>query len=141
MQNNRRGLQSIQPQEVHCGPVTEHKKKKPKEKLAEQGLSEYSTRYDVVSELVSASSSTHFSHLIRGGVNKGETNIRRILSRGARVRRNVAAAETAPGKRPCRLKVVSTKAYGSEAEALLHFGAVLNPISENLYNKLDLGAE
>lgn len=118
---------------------------KPKKKRSKhtrsstkQGLSEHSAKYDVVSELANASTNLTFGQLIRGDGEKAKSDIRRLLSGGAKLRRNVTAAVSAPKIRPRRLKVVKIKVYGMDSEALMDSGAVPNLISERLCNILSL---
>ena len=123
-------------------PATNSKAKKAKNKRAtrREGISDYVGKYDVVSELANASTGLTFGQLIRGDGEKAKSEIRRLLTRGTRVRRNVAAA--VPGSsltvRPRRLKVVQIKTFGTDAEALLDSGAVPNLISEKLCKKLSV---
>lgn len=67
-------------------------KVKPRLNTTKQGLSEYFGKYDVVSGLANASSSLTFGQLIRGDGDQAKTDIRRLLTRGASLRRNVTAA-------------------------------------------------
>ena len=123
-------------------PATKSKAKKAKNKGAarREGISDYAGKYDVISELANASTGLTFGQLIRGDGEKAKSEIRRLLTRGTRVRRNVAAA--VPGSsltvRPRRLKVVQIKTFGTDAEALLDSGAVPNLISEKLCKKLSV---
>ena len=69
--------------------------------------------------------------------------MRRLLSRGTKVRRKVDAVlpQSSPIPRPRRLTLVQSKAYGIETEALLDSGAVPNLISEKLCNELQVKFE
>lgn len=87
-----------------------------------------------------ASTSLTFGQLIRGDGEKAKSEIRRLLTRGARVRRNVtdAVPGSSPNLRPRRLKVVKIKIFGLDTEALLDSGAVFNLISSKLCKKLSV---
>lgn len=97
----------VQPQEVRfeSSILQVKKKKKPERRIAKQALSKRSAKYDVIFELANASSNSTCGKPICRGDDIAKTNIRRLLSRGTRVRRNVTAV-SAPNAGPRSLKVV-----------------------------------
>lgn len=100
--NNGNGLQPIQPQTIRFEPVIRRRKKKtkPKRRTAKQSLSEYCTKYDVLSELAKANSNLTFGEMIRGDGDKAKTDCRGLLSRGATVPSSITAATATPKTRP-----------------------------------------
>ena len=136
-------VSSLLAPKIQTAPTKAKKKKTTaKRSSAKEGLTEYVGKYNVISELANANTGLTFGQLIRGDGEKAKSDIKRLLARGARVRRNVTAAvSTSSNVRPRRLKVVQIRAHGLPSEALLDSGAVPNLISEKFCKKLNLTFE
>lgn len=104
-------------------------------------MSECSTSYDVASEPANANSIFTCRQLIRGYSDKAKTDVRRLKSRSATVRRSFTASVAPPKTRTSSLKVALSKVCGSHTKALLDSRAVPKLISEDLCNTLDLAAD
>lgn len=79
--------------------------------------------------------------MVRDDGDKAKTGIRRILSRGVRVRRNGNAAVVTPKTRPRHLYFVRIKVYESDVKAVLDSRAIRNLITKRLYSHLLLEVE
>lgn len=95
---------------------------------------------DLLTELPNASFNFTCGQLVCGSDDKAKFEIRRLLSRGARVCRSSTAAVTALKTRPGRPRNVLVKIDGYKTEAILDFEIVPNPLSEKLCDKLSLKA-
>lgn len=106
-----------------------------------RSLVAYAAVYQIVTELVTASSTYFFGPLLCGDGDNIKTDFQRLLSRGPRNRRSSTAAAAAPDTRSYRLKVVQTKFYGYETKALSDSGGVSSFTSERLCDELNLKAD
>lgn len=97
--------------------------------------------HGVVTELFSGSFSLTFGQLVRADGDKAEADIRRLLFRGARFRRNSTVAVAAPETRPHLLEGVEVKIYGYKAKSFLDSRAAPGLLLEKPCNDLNLGVD
>ena len=117
------------------GPKRSHQRKKAKKVTKKTSLQEYVRKYKVISELTNASSGLTFGKLVRGDADVAEKEIVRLFAK-QRVRGRAFAGHADTRSR--RLRLVTVKVYGTEAQALLDSGAVPKIISLKLASKLCL---
>lgn len=94
---------SIPPREVRVTtliPQVISKMMKSKRNIFKKCSDGCAATYGVLAELANASSSLAFGQLVHDDGNKAKANIRRLLSRGARVRTGSTTLVTAPKTRP-----------------------------------------
>ena len=120
------------------GPRRSYLKKKSKKTSKKTSLQEHVGKYNVISELANASSGLTFGQMIRGDADVAKNEINRLFAKqGSRGRTFAGHANM----KLRRLRVVTLKVYGTEAEALLDSGAVPNIISPKLVAKLSLSPQ
>ena len=115
-----------------------HQRKKAKKVTKKTSLQEYVRKYNVISELANASSGLTFRQLVRGDADVAKREIVRLFAK-QRVRGRTFAGHADTRSR--RLRLVTVKVYGTEAQALLDSGAVPNIILPKLASKLCLSPQ
>lgn len=108
----------------------------PKRMVSKQDSGGCAPIHDFLTEFTNARSSLTFEQLFRGDGDKTKADLRRLLSRRARIRRGSTAALAVPKAYSISLESVQVETCGHETKALLDFGAVFNLTSKKICNKL-----
>lgn len=110
-------------------------RKQKQRKLRKESIQDHASTYKVLTELAYASSGLTFGQVIRGDADDSMKKIRKLISRRSNLWRFLVGPVV---RQPKRLKVVPVMRYGSQIDALLDSGAVLNLISTKLCDQLSL---